>query len=133
MRGIVCALVTLTLALFGRPGQSSSDKAALEAKAKAFITQLAQGDAAGAIKRFGDPKKSEPSPESMTKGWGLVVLNNGAFERIADARFEKVETFGAERYRVVLLNCVFEHGKAAVRVRFDENGFVTGFHITKAG
>jgi dienelactone hydrolase len=98
-----------------------------KAAARAFVKLLAEGDFAGAVRRY-DRTMARTVPEATLKAaWQSVVALVGPFRKQLGVRTAKVK-----QYDVVFVTCQFEKGRMDVKVVLDRAGKVSGLFIVPA-
>lgn len=128
MRDVKVTLVAVLCGLFlvgcskspAEPPAALSD-AVLESKAKSFVTFMADGKHADAVKMM-DAKVSAALPADRLKStWDSIISQAGAFDRITGTRIADESGF-----KVVYVTCKFKAAALDTKVVFDAAGLVSG-------
>lgn len=123
---IAAALALLLAAVAGAqppkvPAPAAAPAADLEAKARAFVADMAAGRFAQAARGMNEQMKATLPAERLAEVWKKVIAQAGDFQGIEQASFRQLTG-----YRAVELRGRFARGPLQVSVVFDDQGLVAG-------
>ncbi|MCX6581498.1 MAG: alpha/beta fold hydrolase [Candidatus Aminicenantes bacterium] len=126
MRKIFRLLLIISFLCICLAGQISQEtgKGALVAKARYLVGALSANNFKGAIRDFDAAMLKVAGPEKMAEAWKMVTGKLGAFKKQGDARKEQQAP-----YDIVFITCEFEKEMLDIRVTFDKEKHIAGFHF----
>jgi hypothetical protein len=96
-----------------------------EARARAFIDELAKHDFASATKTFDEKMLAGLPKEKLEKVWSQLEAQTGELKSV-----DAIEMKDAEGVRIALAKVTFAKAPAVLRVVFDARHRITGFFMT---
>ncbi len=125
-----CIFIPLCIALLvscGQPQETEEVKEEVKVtsdlvqRAEDFVTLLAKGDFANAVKGFDSTMKDAMPEGELQKAWASLLGRVGAFKKQVSSREAKEMGFD-----VVFVTCEFEKGPVDVKVVFNQLKQISG-------
>jgi dienelactone hydrolase len=99
----------------------------LEARARAFLSAVAEDDLAAATKDFDEAMKKALPEQKLRDIWKDLVTKGGAFRKLGGVRTGKVDKFD-----IVTVRCEFEKAAYDARVVFNADKRISGLFFRPA-
>ncbi len=120
---ILLAVAVPTVILSAR----AAEPANLEARARAFLSAIAENHLVAATKDFDEAMKKALPGEKLGDVWKDLVAKGGAFRKLGSASTGKVD-----KYDIVTVRCEFEKAAYNARVVFNADKQITGLFFRPA-
>lgn len=129
MRKVFGLFLIISFLCTGLAGQISRETGedALVAKARYVVGALSANNFKGAIRDFDATMLKVAGPEKMAEAWKMVTAKAGVFKKQGAARKEQQTP-----YDIVFITCEFEKEMLDIRVTFDKEKHIAGFHFIPA-
>lgn len=101
--------------------QKADSLSALEAKARAFVGRLGNGEFDAATKVFDETMTGALAPTQLESIWSNLQKSTGNFQRIKGIRHESVDV-----YNIVFVTCEFANASLDMKLVFDSQERISG-------